>query len=113
MENIAQLGIKVDSTGIKQATNELGKLSNQSGKTEQKTQSLVSSVAKLAGSYIALSQAMDAGRYFLKTADAMTLVDSRIKLATNSTESFAKAQQELYNISQLTRTQLTSTVDLF
>ena len=35
MDNIAQLGIKVDSSSIKQATNELSKLTNQSGKTEQ------------------------------------------------------------------------------
>lgn len=40
MEQIAQLGIKVDSTSIKQATNELSKLTNQSGKTEQSTTKL-------------------------------------------------------------------------
>lgn len=40
MENIAQLGIKVDSSSIKQATNELSKLTNQSGKTEQSTTKL-------------------------------------------------------------------------
>lgn len=46
MENIAQLGIKVDSTGIKQATNELSKLSGQSGKTEQSTAKLSSIFSK-------------------------------------------------------------------
>jgi len=46
MDNIAQLGIKVDSTGIKQATNELGKLSGQSGKTEQSTKQLTTIFTK-------------------------------------------------------------------
>ena len=46
MDNIAQLGIKVDSTGIKQATNELSKLSGQAGKTEQSTAKLSSIFSK-------------------------------------------------------------------
>lgn len=46
MENIAQLGIKVDSSSIKQATNELSKLTNQSGKTEQSTTKLSGAFSK-------------------------------------------------------------------
>ena len=46
MDTIAQLGIKVDSSSIKQATNELSKLTNQSGKTEQSTTNLTSVFSK-------------------------------------------------------------------
>ncbi len=46
MDNIAQLGIKVDSSSIKQATNELSKLTNQSGKTEQSTTNLSGAFSK-------------------------------------------------------------------
>lgn len=46
MDNIAQLGIKVDSSSIKQATNELSKLSGQAGKTEQSTAKLSSIFSK-------------------------------------------------------------------
>ena len=52
MDNIAQLGIKVDSSSIKQATNELSKLTNQSGKTEKSTNALTSGFLNLKNAVI-------------------------------------------------------------
>lgn len=46
MENIAQLGIKVDSSDIKKATEDLSKLSTQSAKTEKSTNNLSSIFSK-------------------------------------------------------------------
>ena len=58
MDNIAQLGIKVDSSSIKQATNELSKLTNQSGKTEQSTTNLTSVFSKVNIAIIATSASL-------------------------------------------------------
>jgi tape measure domain-containing protein len=49
----------------------------------------------------------------IQQADAMTLLNSRLKLVTNSQEEFAKIQGALISISQRTYTSIGSTVDLY
>ena len=114
MDNIAQLGIKVDSSGIKQATNELSKLTNQSGKTEKgiDTLSAKTSILNAKNAVWAIATSATVAQ-LVKMSDTWTSISSRLNLATKSTEEYTKAQQELFKISQITRTGLEGTVDLY
>lgn len=112
MENIAQLGIKVDSTSIKQATNELSKLTNQSGKTEKSTNALTTGFLNLKNAVIGYASIQTA-KQILDTADNMNLLNARLKLATSSTAEFASQQRALLTISKQSYTSFSDTVTLF
>jgi len=105
MENIAQLGIKVDSSGIKQATNELSKLTNQSGKTESSIMSLRNVFASIGAGALA--------KQFIDTSDKLNLLDARLKLATSSVSEFKSQQEKLLQISLQSYTAISDTVTLF
>lgn len=105
MENIAQLGIKVDSSSIKQATNELSKLTNQSGKTETSIASLRNVFASIGAGALA--------KQFIDTSDKLNLLDARLKLATTSVSEFKSQQEKLLQISLQSYTAIEDTVTLF
>lgn len=118
MTDIANLEIRVDSTGAKKADKELGKLEKQSGKTERavggiakgakkgkkglkglETQSRktekasrgLASGAKAAGGAIAAYFTVKAAVGVIKTADAFNLLQKRVeRLADNSGDAAAK-----------------------
>ena len=112
MENIAQLGIKVDSTSIKQATNELSKLSTQSGKTEKTTNALTTGFLNLKNAVIGYASIQTA-RQIINTADSMNLLNARLKLATSSTAEYTSQQRALLNISKQSYTGISDTITLF
>lgn len=114
MDNIAQLGIKVDSSGVKQATTELSKLTTQSGKTEKGIDTLSAKTSILNAKNAVLAVATSATvSQLVKMSDIYTSVNSRLNLATKSTEDYTKAQQELFKIAQETKTSFEGTVDLY
>lgn len=105
MENIAQLGIKVDSTGIKQATNELSKLSGQSGKTEQSTTNLSGAFSKanigIAAVGAGLSYLTKQGIAYNATIEKLTNGLTTLNALTSSNvDNFGKqlSIQDKYNI---------------
>lgn len=112
MDNIAQLGIKVDSSSIKQATNELSKLTNQSGKTEKSTNAVTAGFTNLKNAVIGYASIQTA-KQILDTADNMNLLNARLKLATSSTSEFASQQRSLLSISKQSYTSFSDTVTLF
>ena len=112
MDNIAQLGIKVDSSSIKQATNELSKLTNQSGKTEKSTNALTSGFLNLKNAVIGYASIQTA-KQILDTADNMNLLNARLKLATASTAEYTSQQSALLNISKQSYTGISDTITLF
>lgn len=112
MENIAQLGIKVDSTSIKQATNELSKLSTQSGKTEKTTNALTTGFLNLKNAVIGYASIQTA-KQILDNADNMSLLNARLKLATSSTEEYISQQRALLTISKQSFTSFSDTLTLF
>lgn len=71
--------------------------------------SLVGAVA----GFVALDKVVEGGRLFIRTADNITLLNSRLALATKSSLEFATAQREIFEISQDTRTALESNIDLY
>lgn len=105
MEQIAQLGIKVDSTSIKQATNELGKLSGQSGKTEQSTTKLSGAFSKanigIAAVGAGLSYLTKQGIAYNATIEKLTNGLTTLNaLTSSSVDNFGKqlSIQDKYNI---------------
>ena len=112
MEQIAQLGIKVDSTSIKQATNELSKLTTQSGKTEKSTNALTSGFLNLKNAVIGYASIQTA-KQIIDTADSMNLLNARLKLATASTAEYTSQQTALLNISKQSYTGISDTITLF
>lgn len=112
MDNIAQLGIKVDSSSIKQATNELSKLTNQSGKTEQSTKAVTAGFVNLKN-IIASYVSIQLGKEIINIADSMNLLNARLKLATASTAEYTSQQTALLNISKQSYTGISDTITLF
>lgn len=105
MENIAQLGIKVDSSSIKQATNELSKLSGQSGKTEQSTTNLSGAFSKvnigIAAAAAGLSYLTKQGIAYNATIEKLTNGLTTLNALTSSNvDNFGKqlSVQDKYNI---------------
>ncbi len=112
MDNIAQLGIKVDSSSIKQATNELSKLTNQSGKTEKSTNALTSGFLNLKNAVIGYASIQTA-KQIIDIADNMNLLNARLKLATASASEYTSQQRALLNISKQSYTGISDTITLF
>lgn len=119
VSQLASLSIAVKTGDIKRASDELHKLEKAGLKAERGTDRLTQSNKNLASTLTSLP-ALFSGVIIgmgvskvIEYADAMTLVDSRLKLVTNGTQELATAQAELFAISQNTRTSFTDTVDLF
>lgn len=114
MDNIAQLGIKVDSTSIKQATNELSKLTNQSGKTEKgiDTLSAKTSILNAKNAILALATSQVV-KEIVNLSDNLTNANNKLVLVSKNVNDLTKAQDELYQVSQRTRQGYKETVDLY
>jgi len=98
---------------IKSDTSHLAKGFNRAESTVTKaSKTMATAVKTLTAAYIGLN-AIDLVGNLVKQADTMTLINTRLKLATKSTEELIKAQKELFNISQKARVGFSSTVDLF
>lgn len=108
MDNIAQLGIKVDSTDIKKATTELNNLSTASGKTEKTTNSLVGGFSKIQAGAIAAAAGItamakagiDYNAQMEKLTNGLTTLNV---LTSKNVDSNGKAlsQEQKYNLARL------------
>lgn len=114
MDNIAQLGIKVDSSSIKQSTNELSKLTNQSGKTEKgiDTLSAKTSILNAKNAILALATSQVV-KEIINLSDNLTNANNKLVLVSKNVNDLTKAQDELYQVSQRTRQGYKETVDLY
>ena len=98
---------------VKADTQQLVKGFNRAEKSVNKTtKSMTNAVKLLTTAFIGLGT-VDLVRNFSKRVDAMTLIISRLKLVTKSTEELIKAEKELFKISQDTRQSFSDTVDLY
>ena len=112
MADVASLVVKVSTDGVNKAQSDLDKLAKQSGKTESATASLTKSFGVL---NVALG-AMAVGKLtteFFKTADAMKLVEARVKLVSTATEKYSNIQKELVSIANENRTSFSATAQLY
>lgn len=115
-EELTSLRLSIDSTSAIKAEKDLNKLSNSSDNLEKNVKknndSMTSSFGSLKTAIIGVGLASLVAEY-VKFADQMTVVDSRLKLVTNSLESQIKAQKELFEIAQQTRLGFKETADLY
>jgi tape measure domain-containing protein len=119
MADIATIGIKFDSAGIRQAEKGLDDLAKQGGRTESSLNnssasisrgfSSVQSAVALVGTAIT---ALTAGA-LSKYADTATSVENQLRAVTNSTTELADAQARLGAIANQTRSGYESTVELY
>ena len=83
---------------IRSDTSQLTKGFKRAESTVSKASRTMSNAIKtIAAAYIGLN-AIDLVGNLVKQADAMTLINTRLKLATKSTEELVKAQKELFDI---------------
>jgi len=98
---------------IRSDTSHLVKGFNRAENMVSKASKNMTKVIKtLTAAYIGLN-AIDIARNFGKQVDTMTLINTKLKLATNSTQELATAQKELFKISQETRAGFSESVDLY
>jgi len=116
---VHSLVLKSDSRQIGQSSKDLDKLSKSAGKADNSTAKLTkttntatSSLMGMKTAVVSIVAALGVAK-IIGYADSWSLVNSRLKLATDSTEEFSKAQKELFEISQLTRQEFTATADLY
>lgn len=104
----------VDNTAkMKANAREQSTLNSAIKESVRDTDNLKRSVLGLAGAYLSFQGAKELTSSFIRTSDAVSNMDSKIKLATSSISEFNKAQEQLFKISQQTRTYLTDNADLY
>lgn len=123
MADVHSLILKSDSTQIRKSGKDLDSLSTSAKKTESSTNKLTESNKKASGSFnglaksvFAVSSAIGTGyliKQYVDYADTMTQLDSQLKLVTDSTAELISVQNELFLISQESRTGFQSTVELY
>lgn len=98
---------------VKADTQQLVKGFNRAESAVNKTtKNMTTAVKTFAAAYLSLN-AIDLAKTLGNQADAMTNVNSKLKLVTSSTSELVDTQQKLFNISQKTRSSFTNNVDLY
>lgn len=111
-EEVTSLIIKVESKGADSATRDLHKLERQGEKTERSTQAL-SRGMKALGAVAATALTLQTVTMVGRLADEYTLLQSRLRAATDATGDYNRVSKELFALSQDTGTALRSNIELF
>ncbi|HIF5514565.1 tape measure protein [Pasteurella multocida] len=112
MTDIATLAIEIRTNGISRANRDLRSVEQVSQKTEKAVNSLSLAVNTLKR-LMALGIGIQGLSGFLQMADTMQSLRAQVKFVTGSLAELNKAQNELFNISQRTRSSLESTTQLY
>jgi lambda family phage tail tape measure protein len=110
--DVTSIALAVDSRQVRTATQDLEKFAGAGRKTEKATEGMTSAFGGLKGVVGGLSAALLV-RSVIQTADAYTSLSARIRLVTAGSQAFARAQAEVFAISQRTRTSLGETGNLY
>lgn len=128
--DIARLAIALDTKDLKTAQREFDRLSRQAN---QSTDKLVRDARKAEGAFERLGRSVKgvgasfgslgtiipaalaglSAREIIRTADAYTDLNSKLKLVTGSSAEAAKASEKLFGVSQGTRQSFEQTVSVF
>jgi len=117
--DITTLGMAVDTTGLAKANAALGRFT-------QATDEAAKSVSKMEGTTQSASTSLSSMRSILagmalgataieliKMADAMTLMDARLKIVVEGSDKFAQAQNDIYRIAQKSNVGLSEATALY
>ncbi|MCD8212678.1 MAG: tape measure protein [Campylobacter sp.] len=110
--DVANLSIIVKSSGAQKATEDINKLGRQAGQTQSNVDNLTASFRGL-NTIIAALVSSALINDLIKTADEMSLVNSRLKMTTSSMNEFAKQQKAMHDIARTTHSSLKETTDLY
>jgi len=125
-DDIAVLGIQIDSKDVKIAARDLVNLVDAAKKAgtetqalERKMDALTREVRNIAGGFSNLRNIViglglaAAAREIIQVADAWTLTNARLRLVTASTQELANVQQRLFQIAQTTKSEYSATAELY
>jgi len=117
--DITTIGIEYDTSGLEKGTRAQDKTresANKLGDSVDKAEKSFSSLNKIlgiaAGAMAAVGGVMLA-KQFTETADAVSLMDARLKMATGSLQDFKQAQKDIYAISQANNVGIKETTSLY
>jgi tape measure domain-containing protein len=110
---MAILPIEVKESGITQTNRKIKELDKSADKLTSTFSGVTAGAMRLAGGIAALVGIGQLTRSFIQNADAMTNMNSQLKLVTKSTSELLQVQNQLFNISQSSRTSLQGTTELY
>ena len=110
--DVERIRIAIDTGDLQRARDMLDRLGSQAQRTDRSVSGLTSSFVSFRGAVAAVATSAVISNY-IKMADTFTNIESKLKLATKSTNEFSTAQRELFLIAQESRVAFESTVDLY
>lgn len=110
--DIEKIKIAIDTGDLQRAKNELDKVEKSAKSVDKTVGGLTNSLVSFRGAVAAVATSAVISNY-IKMADTFTNIESKLKLATKSTNEFSTAQRELFLIAQESRVGFESTVDLY
>ena len=112
MTEVASLIVSAKFEGADKLKSDLNSIGNEAKKAEKSAQGLANSFTglKVAIAAVASSAML---REFVRVADDMSLVNSRLKMATSSAAEYAKQQKALHAIARDTHADIKETINLY
>lgn len=119
MIDITTLGVDFDISGLlrgRRALSDTTDAANRTADAADRTHNKFSALSSMSGMLATALSAIGVGllvREFIQTADAVSLMDARLKLAMGNMEDFEQAQRDVYAIAQKNNVSLASTAALY
>ena len=112
MTEVASLIVSAKFEGADKLKSDLNSVSNEAKKAENAAQGLANSFTGLKAAVAAAAGSVML-REFVRVADDMSLVNSRLKMATSSAAEYAKQQEALRDIARDTHADVKETINLY
>ena len=112
MTEVASLIISAKFEGADKLKSDLNSVSNEAKKAENAAHGLANSFTGLKTAVAAVAGSVML-REFVRVADDMSLVNSRLKMATSSAAEYAKQQKALHAIARDTHADIKETINLY
>lgn len=112
MADIASLQIKVDTSQVKKASNDLNSLSKSSKQAQSSSQGLTSSFIAMRGALAGVGISVTLGQ-IVRTMDSYTKLTSQLKLATRNQLEFNEAYKNVQRIAETSQSSLEETGVLY
>nr|DAT12149.1 MAG TPA: Tail tape measure [Caudoviricetes sp.] len=112
MTEVASLIISAKVEGADKLKSDLNSIGNEAKKAENAAYGLANSFTGLKAAVAAVASSAIL-REFVRVADDMSLVNSRLKMATSSVAEYAKQQETLHAIARDTHADIKETINLY
>ena len=112
MTEVASLIVSAKFEGADKLKSDLNSIGNEAKKAENAAQGLANSFTGLKAAVAAVAGSVML-REFVRVADDMSLVNSRLKMATSSAAEYAEQQKALHAIARDTHADIKETINLY